>query len=698
VVRIIRPNGKSFLSREFRMLINQPISILKIISLLGIAVAFYWQDLVAVFTTSLANSEFSYFLAVPVLFSYMVYRKRKVLQAIIANQYLSMESRTNKIPLAFGILLFGAAISAHFYGPYNFSPLEIQMASFPLFITALILVFFNFRTVRELAFPLAFLIFLIPPPTTILYSIGSTLSEISAHASVALVNAFGMHSQIISNATSPIVQMTRPDSTTVSFVIDVTCSGIYSLITFTIITVFLAYLIRDKLWKKVAIITAGLPIIYALNILRISIMLAIGYNYGEEIAQSLFHQVSGLALTAVGAVIIALFAQKLLKANFYKKQTPQPCQKCANLNMNLQSYCQNCGRYLKTTETKISIKDLAKIVAVVALIGLLLFVQPPIQALAKGPVGILGELVHSQNAPSTNLLPQIDNYTLNFEFRDTEWETLYNQDGTLTYSYTPTSDANPKVWVLIEIAHSGSTFHRWETCLISYPLSQGSQAPATQIDMRDVKLTENPPITARHFVFHWTRYDFTQAVCYWRETLTLTTNTTSERSNVQISLIIYPNSTQPDEIQQVEATLQTFGENVANYWEPLKTWVPIALLLSQNANILATIFTAGLILLIPVAALKQIQKQGSRKNIYFKLSDQDKKIYNSLKQTQKNILPTTKNIQNAYQTVYQENIEENLLIEKLTQLAEDGMIMETIKKVDDEPVKVWVTYTNDKFK
>ena len=688
MVRIVKSVRLPSLPKRSEIPRSKVVSDIKIASLVLLVCAFYWQDLSAVFASALANAELSYLFAVPALFLFLVYRKRKVLQARIANHSSNTETPKSSLTLLAGILLLATAIFAHLYGQYTFSPIELQMATLPIFIAAFIIIFFNLNVILELVFPLAFLFFMVPPPPSILYSVGSVLSDVSAHASVAVVNALGMPSKIIANATTPIVQMTRPDTSTASFAIDVSCSGIFSLITFSLITLFLAYLMRDKLWKKIAIFALGLPIIYAFNILRVTILLAVGYNYGEETAQTLFHEASGLILTTIGAITIAIVAQKLLKANFYKKQT-KPCPTCAS--STLQEYCSSCGQLIKATKTKFSYKDFTKIVAVATIIGLLLFLQPPLIALAKDPAGILGELKQTQEPPSVHLLPEIENYTLAFEFRDLDWETQYKQDGTLTYSYTPTNNANLKVWVLVEIANSGSVFHRWENCLITYPLTQGNQPAATQIDMRDIQLTENPPIFARHFIFHWTIYDFTQAVTYWRETLTLTTNTTNERRNIQISVITYPNQTNPSQIQQIETNLETFAKNIATYWEPLKTWVPIALSLSQNANILAAASASGLLLILPIASMQKIKANKQRKQLYPKLSEQDQNLLHTLTLTPPHTLPTTGYIQSVHQKTFQENIQLDNLQTRLQQLAQLDLVSREIQNVEDEPILTWRT-------
>ena len=61
---------------------------------------------------------------------------------------------------------------------------------------------------------------------------------------------------------------------------------------------------------------------------------------------------------------------------------------------------------------------------------------------------------------------------------------------------TPTK---PTVWVAVELASTTGPLHRWETCLINYPLSQGLQPKVTQLDLTDIQTQANPPIVGRYF-------------------------------------------------------------------------------------------------------------------------------------------------------------------------------------------------------
>ena len=336
---------------------------LKIGSLVSFLLILYAQDLFAVFTESLSDEASSYVLVIPLFLAYLVYRKRKILNTIIQNPSLT-DFRKDKMVFLCGVLLCATSVFLYWYGSYTFDPLEIHMLTLPIFTAGLIIALFDYALLRQLAFSIFFMIFLVPPRAQLLYGVGSVLSLTSANISAAIMNLLGMSSTISLETGTPIVVMTRPDQTTASFGIDISCSGIHGLITFVVLSIFLAYLVRDKPWKKIALVLTGLPLIYVLNILRISTLLAVGYNYGEDIAQTLFHSISGLAFTFVGALILILVAQKLLKTNFSKTQTPQGCQNCSSSQDVKSSFCQSCGKHLRNTGMKLLKRDVAKIVAV----------------------------------------------------------------------------------------------------------------------------------------------------------------------------------------------------------------------------------------------------------------------------------------------------------------------------------------------
>jgi exosortase len=588
---------------------------LKTVTILAATAIIFSQDLAIIANDALQSEFMSYMLAIPFLFTYLIYRKRKMVRATTSLK--SPEKKISPYKEVAGALLFLTAFLTYSYGSYTFTPLEYHMFALPIFVAACTLIMFNTQTLRQLAFPILFLFFLTPPPTEIVNALGSTLSTVSTQATCATLNLFGLAAKASTTYGNPTITITQPNGTPLSFTIDIECSGIHSLISFLIFATLIAYIARTKTWKKPAIFLIALPLVYLLNILRITIVVLLGYYYGMELALNTFHLLGGWTLIFLGTLLLLIIAEKALKIQLFTKKQTVSCPECNSLTEDKQDFCPSCGRLLKYAEVKLSKLDLAKITAVAISVILIMCIQAPIFALTKGPADMLNRLASGQE-PTTEILPQINNYTLKFVYRDKEFEQMAEQDAALTYAYTPTNNSENTVWVLLEIASTKSSLHPWEVCLITWPLSQGEQPEVTQLDLRDTQLIQNPPVTARYFAFKWQNYNVTEAVLYWHETSTFTANATTQQKHVRISLIVYPQGT--ESFQQAEDELLTLGKAIANYWQPMKTWAHIALLISQNGNILTAFPTAALIFTLSFYTINKRKEKKTNINAYKKIS------------------------------------------------------------------------------
>jgi exosortase len=628
-------------------------------------------------------------LAIPFILAYLIYRKRKMLRAVIPIENQNQPKQTKHIPTMAGLLLCTAAITFYWYGSYTFTPLEHHMATLPIFVAGLTLILFNPQTLRQLAFPIAFLFFLTPPPAEILYTLGSTLSVISSEASHTIVKALGIPSTLSSEYGNPTITITRPDGTTIPFAIDIACSGIYSLIGFLIFAAFIAYITRDKTWKKPATFLIGLPLIYALNIIRITTILIIGYQYGEQLALQIFHLLGGWILIFLGTLLLLTITEKLFKTNIFLKPQPlQPCQKCNPAENQKEDFCPHCGRLIKYPKMNPKKQDIAKIATIAFAIVLLLSIQAPVFALTEGPAQIIIQTPTGEQG-NTQILPQIQGYTLQFVYRDKTFEQKAKQDASLVYAYIPIDKTKAPIYVTIEIATTTSSLHRWEACLITWPQTHGYQPKVTQLNLKDIQILQNPPIIARYFAFQYTKTNQTQTVLYWYETATFTTNNTAQQKQVKISLIAYPNT--PEEITTIEDQLLPVAETIANHWQPIKAWTQIALTISQNGTALTA---ATATLLAVILAYQKLQNRRERKSniqLYNKLSEHDKLVIQAAHRASKKDEPTINAIASRYKILAGRNIEIEELIKKLDETEKVGLIKKDMTSYGDEPRLTWKT-------
>jgi len=657
----------------------------KILVLAGSTIALFSQDLAILFNDALQNETTSYMLLIPIIFAYLIYRKRKMLKATVSVDNSSEPKETRHIPLLCGALLTLTAILLYWYGSYTFTPLENHMLMLPIFMGGLTLILFNAQTLRQSAFPIAFLAFLIPPPSEVLYALGSTLSALSSEIPNAIINAFGIPSTISTEyVNAPTIVLTRPDSSQLEFTVDIACSGIYSLIGFMIFAVFTAYIIRDKKWKKLAIILLGIPLIYTLTIIRITIILLLGYYYGETLALEIFHLTGSIILIFIGTILLLLIAEKLFKAQVFRSAQPE-CPNCNPKVKNNNEFCLECGRILKSPSIKINKFDIAKMAIISFTVVLLLSIQAPVFALTKATPIIVTNTTYGPQT-STEILPQIPEYSLLFYYRDTEFEKKAKQDMSLVYIYLPKSETHEPIFVTIEIASTRSSLHRWETCLITWPLSKGYQPRVNQLELKDIKLNENPPVLGRYFAFTYKDTNETQAVLYWYETTIFTISQTSQQKHVKLSLIAYPS---PEDLLNIEFQLTKVAKVIVNYWQQVKTWSQITMIISQNGATLAAISSAMLMAIIIVYAFQVKRQTEANKKAYNKLSETHQQVIDAVKKTSEKTTPILKNIRTTYEETVGNKISITNLKEHLAELEKIGFVKRAIANTNDEPLLIW---------
>jgi exosortase len=661
--------------------------IIKVATITLATLTLFNKDLALIFSDALQSEATSHIFIVPFILVYILFRKRKILQAVLPLDNKDQPKPMRHLSPIAGALLVTISIFLYWYGSYTFTYLEHHMLVLPIFVAGLILLLFNPQTLRQLAFPIGFLFFLVPPPSEILFTIGGMLSALSSQVSSALVNLAGVPSTLISEYGNPVILITRPDGATLNFTIDIACSGIYSLIGFVIFAALIAYIIRDKTWKKIALILTGIPIIYLFNIIRITTILLIGYQYGETLALQVFHLLGGWVTIFLGTLILLVISEKLLKTQIFTSKTPN-CTQCNHKPQSNQDFCQKCGQIFKLKKAKINKIDVTKIAAITITVMVLLSIQAPVFALTEGPAVVVVSTPAGEQV-STEILPDIPGYALQFSYRDTDFEEKAKNDMALAYVYVPYDETKELIWVAIEIASARSLLHRWETCLVTYPLSQGWKPKVTEIELHDVQLSENPPLVSRYFAFQYPQTNRLQAVLYWYDSATFNVNQTLQQKHVKISLIAYPSNT--EELPKIEKQLNTLANPIVDYWQPIKTWSPIALILSQNGAQLAAVTSIIFLAIVILYGYETRKQKKLSKTAYNKLSEPNKQLINIIQQTQKTTNPTLENIINTYQRTTGQTIDIIQLHQKLIELEKTGVIQSQIAHKQDKPIQTWKT-------
>jgi len=661
------------------------LMILKSVTIILSVIGIYFHDLSLIFADALQYEASSHVLILPVLIAYMMYRKRKVVLAIVQNDDI-FATKQKLVDIAAGFLFCLIALLIYFYGSQTFTPLQYHIFTLPIFVTGLILVMFNSKILRELIVPVVFTIFFVPPPSSILNNFGFVLSVGSTGIANALVNVLGINSWITIDNGTPIINLTDSGGQSLSFAVDVACSGVYSLIAFLVFSIFVAYIVRDKTWKKILIFVTGFPIIYAFNILRISIIIIIGYHWGPNLALEVFHQLGGWVFLFVGTIILLIITEKVLKIRLFDKAAATMTNGIDFSWIRQQSNAL-IGKPLEAARKRLQIFDATKIAGLILVTICIVLIQGPLFVPTQGPAPILVQKNGYQQG-NIELFPALENYTLRYFYRDTDFEKVSGQDYSLDYEYNPKNEEVPRINLLLEVADTTSPLHPWESCLVEWRIILGYN-PVSVLDLRDITLFENPVIVGRYFAFH--QNSRIQLVLYWFETALLNIDDKVERKQVKISLVVFFDD--PENLSGMEEELLPVAESIVSYWRTSITWNTVLLVLSKTSLPLTAISVLALVVLLIVNSLQTGNRYKENKFISGKLSSSNKLLIDSVKETQDIMVSTLDNISVTYMKKFGQPVEKNQIIKIIMRLEKMGLIKSQIINNNDEPIQTWITCT-----
>jgi hypothetical protein len=310
-------------------------------------------------------------------------------------------------------------------------------------------------------------------------------------------------------------------------------------------------------------------------------------------------------------------------------------------------------------------------------------------AFTEGPTEVALQDIQGEQTSDT-LLPTIYNYSLHFLRRNQDFQNRSGQDASLEYAYYAQDSNANTIYVGIEITSTRSLLHRWETCLVTWPISKGEQPRVSQIESTDVELHANPPIIGRYFIFEWTEganKGLNQSVLYWYETATFKTNSSSEYKYAKISLVAYPEDL--NRLPEIKSQLYEVATLIIAHWEPVTTWSMLSLLASQNGDELAIVLLVASIVLTAAHYVETRKQKQRNTDAYKKLPDMKKALVDSVHQTGKTTTPTLNNIATAYHKMTGTQLTRENLLQNMTELEKMRLVKKNTANLYDEPLTVW---------
>jgi exosortase D (VPLPA-CTERM-specific) len=262
---------------------------LKISVLLSLFIAAYWIPLKGIVNTWLTNPDYSYGFLVPVISTYFLWDKRATLRD------LRVRGSWEILP----ILVFFVLLSL--YGILGSSG-NIARPAIPILIILFVAFCFGIKTVKRLALPLGFLIFMVPLPAILDRTIGLYLKSLSSKLGGVLLRTSGMSVHVSGNIIDlGITQLQVVDA----------CSGLRFVFPMFALGIVYAHFFERVAWKKVICVLATIPIAILTNVLRITVTGILTNKYGTDMAEGFFHGFSGWAIFMVALVFLFVLGRFL---------------------------------------------------------------------------------------------------------------------------------------------------------------------------------------------------------------------------------------------------------------------------------------------------------------------------------------------------------------------------------------------------
>ena len=541
------------------------------------AIVIFFQDIYIIGSDAIASSYYNFVLVIPFLSAYLIYRKRKLLRAVMP---LRDDGGRSNINVAGGIAALFVALIIYLYGSGTTYALDYHLGALLIFLGGSILLFFNRRTLRVLTPALLLFVAALPSLTQFGLSFWlamSWLSVISAHW--LLVHLLGLNVAItLPSENIPTLLLTTASGSTYGFAVGVASSGVYSVVGFTLFAAFLGYIGKGSLWKKAVLFIAAYPLLVLINILREVILVYVANIWGD-FAFNVFHATSGIALVFISIFILLLIGDRALKLNFFPFFNPalKSCTLCDDPRYKVShNFCANCGKFLKNAPRKFSSRDAYAMIGVLIVSVIFVATLAPAVATASAPTKLPIQTVSGTSADA--LLPQVHGWNLSFVERDTYAQEALDQDAALVYNYVQVTNGTAttpaaNLYVTIQVAAGG--MHTPEASLVVYPVLFGYSGVNVLTDS-NIQILDQPYLVGTFFVYQQAKS--TTAYIYWISRAAFNFGAYSDFRNVEISVwqntSLLASSGTISSASNLTAIRQLFlplTQSIASYWQPLSS-------------------------------------------------------------------------------------------------------------------------------
>lgn len=219
-----------------------------------------------------ADSYYSHGFIVPFVTVFLIWLKRRQLRLTAWNYSFP------------GAVLILCSLSAHIISIFA-QTFFLSGFSFIFLIFGICLFLFGKEITKNIIFPLAFLIFMIPLPLVAINAVSFPMKMFVTKSVVLILKTF-MNLPI----TNEGFQIFFPRG---SLIVENPCSGLRSLITMLALGSIFAYLSKESMPKRILLFLLAFPIAIFSNMIRVILLCLAVFIYGNKMSEGFFHDFSG---------------------------------------------------------------------------------------------------------------------------------------------------------------------------------------------------------------------------------------------------------------------------------------------------------------------------------------------------------------------------------------------------------------------
>jgi exosortase len=238
------------------------------------------------------DPNFSHGFFVPLFSLFLIWQDRERL------------SRMRAVPSFWGLPILVLAVAVLLLGVSG-AELFLSRFSLLLVIAGLVIFFQGWDFFRAVLFPWAFLLLMIPLPAIIFNQITFPLQLLASKVAAAVLPLAGVpvlrEGNIINLPAMPLE-------------VAEACSGIRSLLSLATLAIIYGYLMEKRVWVRVVLALASIPIAVAANSFRIVGTGLLVQYWDPDKAQGFFHEFSGWLVFVVSLLMLYL-VHKILPSN-----------------------------------------------------------------------------------------------------------------------------------------------------------------------------------------------------------------------------------------------------------------------------------------------------------------------------------------------------------------------------------------------